>query len=103
MTDVPFCAIVPHLFGDDGVRGGAAGRWRPRSGRRERPLARAYRRAGFHAISESTRDDLVAAACRPRADPGDPSRRGQRALHAGAGGAARPQPDLLVRWTAEAL
>ena len=26
----------------------------------ERPLPRAYRRAGFHAISESTRDDLVA-------------------------------------------
>jgi glycosyltransferase involved in cell wall biosynthesis len=30
----------------------------------ERPLARAYRRAGFHAISESTRDDLVARGVR---------------------------------------
>ena len=26
----------------------------------ERPMPLAYRRAGFHAISESTRDDLVA-------------------------------------------
>jgi glycosyltransferase involved in cell wall biosynthesis len=31
----------------------------------ERPLPWVYRRAGFHAISESTRDDLVARGIRP--------------------------------------
>lgn len=59
MTDRPFCAIIPHLFGDDVFDEAswpvAATVWLA-----ERPLARAYRRAGFHAISESTRDDLVA-------------------------------------------
>lgn len=59
VTDVPFCAVVPHLFGTTAFQGAnwpmAAAVWLS-----ERPLARMYRRAGFHAISESTRDDLVA-------------------------------------------
>lgn len=58
-TDLPFCAIVPHLFGttafDEAAWPVAAIVWAA-----ERPVPRAYRRAGFHAISESTRDDLIA-------------------------------------------
>jgi glycosyltransferase involved in cell wall biosynthesis len=59
MTVQPFCAIVPHLFGvtafEEVAWPAAAIVWLS-----ERPLARAYRRAWFHAISESTRDDLIA-------------------------------------------
>jgi glycosyltransferase involved in cell wall biosynthesis len=55
---LPFCAIVPHLFGgtafDEASWPIAATVWAA-----ERPLPLAYRRAGFHAISESTRDDLI--------------------------------------------
>ena len=70
----------------------------------ERPLPRAYRRAGFHAISESTRDDLVARGVPPRADPGHPSRRRLRRGSARARrSAATAEPHLPVRWTAEAL
>lgn len=58
-TDLPFYAIVPHLFGATAFQEApwpiAATVWLA-----ERPLAKAYRRAAFHAISESTRDDLVA-------------------------------------------
>jgi glycosyltransferase involved in cell wall biosynthesis len=59
LTDLPFCALVPHLFGETAFQEApwpmAAAVWMA-----ERPLAGAYRRAAFHAISESTRDDLVA-------------------------------------------
>jgi glycosyltransferase involved in cell wall biosynthesis len=59
MTDLPFCVLVPHLFGETAFQEApwpmAATVWLG-----ERPLPRAYRKAGFHAISESTRDDLVA-------------------------------------------
>jgi len=65
MTDRPFCAIVPHLFGGTAFEEAswpvAATVWAA-----ERPLARAYARAWFHAISESTRDDLVARGVPPR-------------------------------------
>jgi glycosyltransferase involved in cell wall biosynthesis len=58
-SQLPFCAIVPHLFGttafDEAPWPIAAIVWAA-----ELPLAAAYRRAEFHAISESTRDDLVA-------------------------------------------
>jgi glycosyltransferase involved in cell wall biosynthesis len=58
-TTIPFCAIVPHLFGETAFEEApwplAATVWAA-----ERPIPWAYRRAGFHAISESTRDDLVA-------------------------------------------
>jgi len=64
MTSLPFCAVVPHLFGETAFEEApwpmAATVWAA-----ERPLARAYRRAGFHAISESTRDDLVARGVAP--------------------------------------
>ncbi|HEY7635876.1 MAG TPA: glycosyltransferase family 4 protein [Gemmatimonadales bacterium] len=63
-TDLPFYAIVPHLFGATAFQEApwpmAATVWLA-----ERPLARAYRRAAFHAISESTRDDLVARGVSP--------------------------------------
>ncbi|HEY3012505.1 MAG TPA: glycosyltransferase family 4 protein [Gemmatimonadales bacterium] len=63
-TRLPFCAIVPHLFGetafDEAAWPVAAAVWAA-----ERPLAWAYRRAGFHAISESTRDDLVRRGVAP--------------------------------------
>ena len=59
LTALPFCAIVPHLFGATAYQEAswpaATVVWLG-----ERPLARAYHRAGFHAISESTRDDLIA-------------------------------------------
>jgi glycosyltransferase involved in cell wall biosynthesis len=77
-TSLPFCAIVPHLFGetafDEAPWPIAATVWAA-----ERPLPWAYRRAGFHAISESTRDDLIArgvAAAQVRViHPGVDSRR----------------------------
>jgi glycosyltransferase involved in cell wall biosynthesis len=59
LTDLPFCAIVPHLFGATAFQEAS---WPMASvvWLAERPLPRAYRRAGWHAISESTRDDLAA-------------------------------------------
>lgn len=55
---VRFCAIVPHLFGETVFQEApwplATMVWLA-----ERPLPRAYRGSAFHAISESTRDDLV--------------------------------------------
>ncbi len=66
LTDCPFCALIPHLFGTTAFEEAplpmAAAVWLA-----EVPLAREYRRAGFHAISESTRDDLVARGV-PRAN-----------------------------------
>ena len=63
-TRLPFCAIVPHLFGstafDEAPWPIAATVWAA-----EKPLPWAYRRAGFHAISESTRDDLVSRGVDP--------------------------------------
>jgi glycosyltransferase involved in cell wall biosynthesis len=63
-TKVPFCAIVPHLFGATAFEEAswpiATAVWAA-----ERPLPWAYRRAGFHAISESTRDDLIARGVPP--------------------------------------
>jgi glycosyltransferase involved in cell wall biosynthesis len=59
LTRLPFCAVVPHLFGttafDEVSWPMAAAVWAA-----ERALPRLYRRAAFHVISESTRDDLVA-------------------------------------------
>jgi glycosyltransferase involved in cell wall biosynthesis len=58
LTRLPFCAIVPHLFGTTAFAEAswpvAAVVWMA-----ERPFPRLYRRAWFHAISQSTRDDLV--------------------------------------------
>lgn len=59
LTRLPLCVIVPHLFGTTAFAEAswpvAAVVWAA-----ERPIPRAYRRAAFHAISDSTRDDLVA-------------------------------------------
>src|SRR5437867_3294871 len=58
LTDLPFCVIIPHLFGTTAFAEAswpvAAVVWAA-----ELPIPRVYRRAAFHAISESTRDDLV--------------------------------------------
>ena len=58
LTALPFVAIVPHLFGTTAFAEAswpvAATVWAS-----ELPIPWVYRRAGFHAISESTRDDLV--------------------------------------------
>ena len=58
LTDRPVYAIVPHLFGTTAFQEAswpmAATVWAA-----ERLIPRCYRRAWFHAISESTRDDLV--------------------------------------------
>jgi glycosyltransferase involved in cell wall biosynthesis len=59
LTPLPFCAIVPHLFGTTAFRE-ASFPIAAMVALAERPIPRVYRRAGFHAISESTRDDLVA-------------------------------------------
>jgi glycosyltransferase involved in cell wall biosynthesis len=58
LTSLPFVAIVPHLFGTTAFAEAswpvAATVWAA-----ELPIPWVYRRAAFHAISESTRDDLV--------------------------------------------
>ena len=59
LTDRPFCVIVPHLFGTTAFEEAS---W-PVAAMvvaAERPVPRCYHRAGFHVISESTRDDLMA-------------------------------------------
>ena len=59
VTSLPLGVIVPHLFGgtvfQEAAWPVAALVWVL-----ERPIPRVYSRAWFHAISESTRDDLVA-------------------------------------------
>lgn len=59
LTSLPFCAVVPHLFGTTAFTEAswpmAAAVWAA-----ERGIPWAYRRAAFHVISNSTRDDLVA-------------------------------------------
>jgi glycosyltransferase involved in cell wall biosynthesis len=61
---IPICAIVPHLFGGTAFAEApwpmAAAVWAS-----ERPLPWVYRGAGFHAISQSTRDDLIARGVSP--------------------------------------
>jgi glycosyltransferase involved in cell wall biosynthesis len=59
MTTLPFCAIIPHLFGTTAFQE-APWAMAAAVALAEQPIPRLYRRAGFHAISESTRDDLVA-------------------------------------------
>ena len=58
VTRLPFVAVVPHLFGTTAF---AEASWPVATvvWAAEQPLPRVYRRATFHAISESTRDDLV--------------------------------------------
>lgn len=58
LTRLPFVAIVPHLFGTTAFAEAslplASVVWAS-----EQPIPWVYWKAGFHAISESTRDDLV--------------------------------------------
>jgi len=64
LTRAPVGVIIPHLFGSTVFQEApwpvAALVWLL-----ERPIPRAYRRASFHAISQSTRDDLVARGVPP--------------------------------------
>lgn len=64
LTRLPFCAVVPHLFGGTAF---AEASWPVASvvWLAERAVPWAYRRAAFHAISDSTRDDLVARGVPP--------------------------------------
>lgn len=64
LTSLPFCAVVPHLFGTTAFQEAS---WPVAAlvNLAERPIPRGYRRAGFHAISESTRDDLVQRGVAP--------------------------------------
>ena len=59
LTDRPVGVIIPHLFGSTVFREASLPAatlvWLA-----ERPIPWAYRRASFHAISDSTRDDLAA-------------------------------------------
>jgi glycosyltransferase involved in cell wall biosynthesis len=59
LTRLPFCAVVPHLFGTTAFSEApwpmAATVWAA-----EKMIPRVYRDAWFHVISDSTRDDLVA-------------------------------------------
>lgn len=58
LTRIPFYVIVPHLFGSTAFQEAslptASVVWLS-----ERGIPRVYRKAAFHAISESTRDDLI--------------------------------------------
>lgn len=64
LTRLPVCVIVPHLFGTTAFREAswpvATIVWLA-----ELPLPAVYRRAAFHAISESTREDLVRRGVAP--------------------------------------
>ena len=64
LTDLPFCAVVPHLFGTTAFVEAswpvAALVWAA-----ERVIPRVYASAAFHVISNSTRDDLVARGIAP--------------------------------------
>jgi glycosyltransferase involved in cell wall biosynthesis len=66
LTGLPVYVIVPHLFGNTAFTEAplpvAAVVWLS-----ERPIPGVYRGASFHAISESTREDLVARGVHPDA------------------------------------
>jgi glycosyltransferase involved in cell wall biosynthesis len=66
VTRRPVYVIVPHLFGTTAFQEAS---WPMASvvWAGERPIPWVYRRAAFHAISDSTRDDLVARGVRPDA------------------------------------
>jgi len=64
VTRLPMYVIIPHLFGTTAFREAswpmAAVVWLA-----EKPIPRVYRDAAFHAISDSTKDDLVARGVPP--------------------------------------
>ena len=64
LTPLPVCVVVPHLFGTTAYEEAS---WPIATGvvLAELLIPRAYRRSHFHAISESTRDDLVARGIAP--------------------------------------
>ena len=102
MTELPFCVLVPHLFGETAFQEApwpmAATVWLG-----ERPLPRAYGRAGFHAISESTRDDLVARGVPPAGSASSIPAWTVNRFRPSPVGAALHRAPVLVRWTPQAL
>lgn len=85
LTRLPFYVIIPHLFGEaifhEASLPVAAVVWLA-----ERPIPFLYHRAQFHAISESTRDDLIIR--------GIPAER-IRVIHPGVDGEwFRPDPSV---------
>jgi glycosyltransferase involved in cell wall biosynthesis len=59
LTRLPFCVVIPHLFGTT-VFAEASWPLALTVWGLEKAIPRAYRRAAFHVISNSTRDDLIA-------------------------------------------
>lgn len=59
LTRLPFCVVIPHLFGTT-VFAEASWPLALTVWGLEKAIPRAYRRAAFHVISDSTRDDLIA-------------------------------------------
>ena len=59
LTRLPFCVVIPHLFGTT-VFAEASWPLAVAVWSLEKAIPWAYRRAAFHVISDSTRDDLVA-------------------------------------------
>ena len=59
LTRLPFCVVIPHLFGTT-VFAEASWLLAVTVWSLEKAIPWAYRRAAFHVISDSTRDDLVA-------------------------------------------
>ena len=59
VTRLPFCVVIPHLFGTT-VFAEASWPLAVTVWSLEKAIPWAYRRAAFHVISNSTRDDLVA-------------------------------------------
>jgi glycosyltransferase involved in cell wall biosynthesis len=93
VTGLPLSVLVHHLFGAtifrEAVPPVAALVWLA-----ERPLAWAYRRAAFQAVSESTRDDLIARGVRP--DQIEVIREGvDTAWYSPDGAAREPHPTFL--------
>jgi glycosyltransferase involved in cell wall biosynthesis len=93
LTALPLSVLVHHLFGATIFREAAppvaALVWLA-----ERPLPWAYRRAAFQAVSESTRDDLVARGVRP--DQIEVIREGvDTAWYCPDGAAREPRPTFL--------
>lgn len=95
LTGAPLGVIIPHLFGGTVFQEAS---WPMASlvWLLERPIPAAYRRAGFHAISESTRDDLVArGVARERIKVIYPGVDADRFTPAAAPGVRAEQPTFL--------
>ena len=98
MTDRPFCAIVPHLFGDDRVRGGAVADGRHGLGGRAAAAAGLPRARGSMPSARARATTWSRAACPPARirviHPGVDSAR--FTPDAGRPRAAAPRPSCML-------